>query len=110
MKDRHAFDHGVCEIHNYIYRAANRHVHGVQPEEVIYWAAICAVSQKMNLMNMHGVNFACMVDNLPVLISADTHGGHRTCGGFVFPAVDVESILILREGSYEIWLRVLIPA
>src|SRR5260370_807362 len=78
MKDGHAFDHGVGEVHDDIDGTAVRDIHGIQPQWVADRPAVFGVGQEMNLMYMHGMQFPRGIDDFPMLIGSDLCAHHRS--------------------------------
>src|SRR5580700_8449525 len=78
VKDRHAPDYGVGEIHDYVDRATIWNIHGVQPQRVGNRLVVFSVRQEMDLMDVHGMQLPCGIDDSPMLIRSDLrphHGG-----------------------------------
>src|SRR5271154_1017463 len=57
VKDGHALDHRVGEIHDYVNRAAVGNVYSVQPEWVGNWLVVFGVREEMNLVDVHRMQF-----------------------------------------------------
>src|SRR5467141_1435265 len=55
VKDGHAFDHRVGEVHDDVDGTAGRNIHGVQPQRVGVRPVVFGVGQEMDLMDVHGV-------------------------------------------------------
>jgi hypothetical protein len=67
VKDGHAPDYGVGEVHNDVDGTAVWNIHCVQPRRFGNWLAVFGVRQEMHLMNVQGMQFLCRIDNLPML-------------------------------------------
>src|SRR5437660_6791571 len=57
MKDGHAPDYGVGEVHDDVDGAAVGNIHCVQPHWLGNWPVVFGVRQKMDLMDVHGMQF-----------------------------------------------------
>src|SRR5207249_4949553 len=68
MKNGHASDYGVGEVHNDVDRAAVRNIHSVQPHWFGNWPAVFGVRQEMDLMDVHRMQFSRCIDDFPMLI------------------------------------------
>ncbi len=97
MKDGHALDHGVGEVHDDVDGTAVRNIHGIQPQWVADRQAIFGVGQEMNLMYMHGMQFPCGIDDFPMLICSDPCAHHRSGIERELFSVDVKTFLVFRE-------------
>src|SRR5712692_11612235 len=95
VKQRHAADDRIGEVHDDVNRAADRHVNGVEPTRIREWAIILQDKKKMNLVNVHRMEFAAVVDDSPVLISSDLRANHRLPVRRVLLTIDVEAFVVL---------------
>ena len=59
--------------------------------------SVFCISQEMDLVYVKRMQFPSLVENAPVLISADTSARHRTGVGRKLAAIDVEAVLVLRK-------------
>ncbi len=57
----------------------------------------------MNLVNMHRVKLARVVEDSPMLVAPDPGASHRRHVGGIFLIVDVETVSILGEHGDEPW-------
>src|SRR5260370_38143843 len=96
-----AFENGVGKINKNIERTAVRDIHGVQPDRFGDWFIVFSIRKKMDLMNVHGMQFSRGIDNSPMLKVSDPYAQHRGCIGREFLAVDVKTLLVFRERHYE---------
>jgi len=71
VKDRHAFDDGVVKIQDDIDGAAIGDIHGIQPRGMRERDTVFRVGQEVDLVDMEWMKFSSLVDNTPMLISAD---------------------------------------
>ena len=101
MKDRHASDYRVGEVHDDIDGAAVRDVDGVQPQRVGDWLIVFCVRQEMNLMDMYGMKFCTRIDDFPVLISAYFCAHHGRGVWREFFSVDVKALFVFCEDHHE---------
>src|ERR1700674_1206385 len=99
MEYRHAFDNGVGEIQDYINRTAIRNIHSIQPCRVCECDAVFCVGKEVNLVNVERMQFASLVDNAPMLISAHANGCHWTSIWRLLLPVDIEAVLVFGEGD-----------
>src|SRR5271169_5776802 len=101
MKYRHTLNDGVGKVQDDINGAAIRNVHGIQPRRVWERGAIFCISQEVDLVYVERMQFGGQVDNTPMLISTYASGYHRTRIHSELAAIDVEAVLVLREGDNE---------
>src|SRR5260370_33547925 len=94
MKDGHAPNDRVGEVHNDVDGAAVWNIHGVQPQRIGNWSVVLRVRQEMHLMDMHGMQFSSGIDNLPMLIRADLCAYHSSAIGRELFPVDAKSGLV----------------
>src|SRR5260370_21888771 len=104
VKNRHAFDDGIGEVHDDVDVSLEWHVYGVQPYGVLEAHSIFGISQEMRLMDMHGVQLPGLVENAPMLVGPDARTRHRSRIRFVLLVVDIETVLIFGKGHDEIGL------
>src|SRR6266849_11006444 len=97
VKDRHASDYGVGEIHNDVDRTAVWNIHGVQPQRIGNWSVVLGVSQEMHLMDVHGMQLSSSIDNPPMLICPDLCAHHGSGVRREYFSVDVKALLVFRE-------------
>src|SRR4029077_17220954 len=67
VKDGHASDYGVGEVHNDVDRTAVRNIYGVQPQRGGNRLIVFGVSQEMDLMDMHRMQFTRRIYDPPML-------------------------------------------
>src|ERR1700757_502404 len=101
VEDGHAPDDWVGEIHDDVDGDTHRNVYCVHPQWVCDWFIVFDVRKEMDLMDVHGMQFAAGIDDLPMLESSNfcAHHGSRIWREFF--AVDVEAILVFREDDGE---------
>src|SRR5882672_3303136 len=58
VKDGHAPDDGIGEVHNHVDGTAVWNIHGVQPQGVGNWFIVFCIRQEMDLMDVYGMEFA----------------------------------------------------
>src|ERR1700686_4166932 len=97
VKDGHALNHGVGEVHNDVDRTTVWNVHGVQPQRVGNGLIVFGVRQEMDLMDVHGMQFPTSIDDPPVLISPHLCAHHGSRVRREFLSVDVKTLLVFRE-------------
>lgn len=102
VEQGHAFDYGIGEVHDYVDRSAGGNVDRVHPNGVIETHAVLGVDEEVGLVDVHGVEFAGIIENAPVLVGADVHGGHGRGIGRIFLTVDVEAVFVFSEDDDEI--------
>src|SRR5438094_8364601 len=56
----------------------------------------------MNLVDVKGMHFPRPIDYSPVMIAADPHTYHRPVTGTEAFPIDIEAVLVFREGSCKI--------
>src|SRR5579864_8590384 len=102
MKYRHTLDDGVGEVQNDIHGTAIGNINGVQPRWRGEWHTVQCIGQEVNLVNVEGMEFGSVVDNMPMLVRAHAGTGHRTRVRREFLAVDVKAVLVFCKCDNEI--------
>src|SRR6266702_2010905 len=97
VKDGHAPDHWIREIHNDVDGATIRNIHCVHPQWVGDRLIVFGVWKEMDLMDVHVMQFPGSVDNLPVLKGSNLSAYHRRRIGRELVSVNVKAILVFRE-------------
>src|SRR5260370_14489485 len=77
------------------YRSISRHVDGVEPMRIRERAIILQERKKVNLVNVHRMEFAAVVHDSPVLVSADLRTNHRLRIRRIFLTIDIEAFVVL---------------
>ena len=101
VKDGHALNHGVGEVHDDVDGTAVWNIHGVQPQWVGDRLIVFGVRQEMDLMDVHGMQFPCGIDNSPMLKRPNLCAHHWSGIGREFFTVDVKAVLVFRERHRE---------
>ena len=102
MEDRHPTDAGIGEVHDEIDGAADRHVHRVEPHGVGATRSVFRVREEVRLVNVKRMDLARLVDDAPVLVSADGDAHERRrCRGKC-AVVDVKALRVLGERDDEL--------
>ncbi len=78
MKDGHALDHWIGEIHDGVDEATVGNIHRVQPESVGNAIAVFGVRQEIHLMDVHDVQSLRCVDNSPMLNRSNFYAHYGT--------------------------------
>src|SRR5271167_1639873 len=99
MENGHALDHRVGEIHNNVDSAGVRDIHGVQPYRISDRLIVFSKRKKMDLMNVHRMQFARGINNSPMLKGSDLYVQHWVCIGREFLTVYVKTVLVLGKGD-----------
>ena len=102
MKNRHTLDDRIGEVQDDVNGAAVRNIHRIQPLRVRERDAVFCIGQEVNLVYVERMEFGCLVDNTPMLISADASACDWSCIRRKLPPVDVETVLVLSERDNEV--------
>ena len=68
VKEGHAANDWIGEIHDQVHRAFGRHVYRVEPFRLRFWLIVCGVEQEMDLVNVKWMNLMRLIHDSPVLI------------------------------------------
>ena len=101
VKDGHAPDYRVGEVHNDVDRTAVWNIHGVQPYGAGNRLVVFRISQEVDLMDVHGMQFAGSINDSPMLKRPDLCSHHRSGVTREFFSIDVETPLVFRECNDE---------
>jgi hypothetical protein len=93
VKEGHAANDWIGEIHDQVHRAFGRHVYRVEPFRLRFWLIVCGIEQEMDLVNVKWMNLMRLVHNSPVLIRTDADTGHGRVLGSISLAVNIEACL-----------------
>src|SRR5690349_20135121 len=94
VKEGHAANDWIGEIHDQVHRAIGRHVYRIEPFRLWFWLIVCSVEQEMDLVNVKRMNLMGLIYNLPVLIRTHTDTGHWCVLGSISLAVNIETLFI----------------
>src|SRR6266849_9253795 len=94
VKDGHAPDYGVGEVHDDVDGAADWNIHRVQPHWIGNRLIVFGVGQEMDLMDMHRMQFASGIYDPPMLKRPNLCAHHRSRVGRKFFSVHVKALLV----------------
>ena len=102
VKEGHAANDWIGEIHDQVHRAFGRHIYRVEPFRLRFWLIVCGVEQEMDLVNVEWMNLMCLIHDSPVLIRTHADTGHGRVLGTKSLAVNIETLFIFCEGDGKI--------
>src|SRR5260370_34363800 len=102
VKDGHPLNPRVGEVHDTVDGTAVWNIHSIQPRRMCERGAVFCIGQEVDLVYVERMYFPSSVDNTPMLISTYASACHRTCIRRKLSAIDVEAVLVLREGDNEV--------
>ncbi len=93
VKERHAPDDRVREVHHQIDASFDWNVHCIQPLWMREGSPIHGISEKVNLVDVKGVDLVRVIHHSPVVKGADGYTRHGRIRRTILLAVDVEPLL-----------------
>ncbi len=102
MKEGHAANDWISEVHDHVHRAFDRHVDRVEPFPLQFGPIVCGTEQEMDLVDVKRMNLMRLIHNSPVLIRAHADTRHWGILGTVLLAVNIEALFVFGEGDRKI--------
>ena len=102
MKERHATNDRICEVHHKIDVAAVGNVHRIEPHWIVYCFSVHGIHQEVNLMDVKWMHFFSLVRYPPVLKRTNIHRQHGTGVHLEFLTIYIEALFVFSEVDYEL--------
>src|ERR1700722_999842 len=102
VEQRDSANNRIGEVHHQIGASFDGYLYRIQPLRMREARPVLGKGEKVNLMNVEGVDFVRAIHHSPVVKAADGDARHGRIRGTVFLTIDIEAILVLGERNPKI--------